>query len=48
MNISGTPLRVILTSVGEDNQLTFECSFLETERQPVWPSLLKIHPRQSN
>ena len=48
LNISGTPLRVILTSVGEDNQLTFECSFLETERQPVWPSLLKINPRQRN
>jgi hypothetical protein len=43
--LPGTPIRLIVTSVTE-NKLTFECSFLRTEKQPVWPSLLTMNIRQ--
>lgn len=44
--LPGVPIRIILTSVN-DHKLTFECSFIETEKKPVWDSLLEIKPRQS-
>ena len=44
--LPGIPIRIVLTSVqGED--LTFECSFIETKKPPVWPSLLDINLRQT-
>ncbi|MEA5554197.1 DUF3326 domain-containing protein [Anabaena cylindrica UHCC 0172] len=45
LGLPGTPIRLILTAVRE-NKLVFESSFLETDRKPVWPSLLNIRPRQ--
>jgi Protein of unknown function (DUF3326) len=45
MGLPGTPIRLILTARRE-NKLVFESSFLETDRKPVWPSLLNIRPRQ--
>lgn len=44
--LPGVPIRLILTSV-RDELLTFECSFIETTKQPVWPSLLDINIRQA-
>jgi hypothetical protein len=43
--LPGIPIRLILTAV-EENRLTFECSFIQTEKLPVWPSLLDINIRQ--
>lgn len=43
--LPGTPIRLILTAV-EENTLTFECSFIQTEKPPVWPSLLGINIRK--
>ena len=43
--LPGVPIRLILTKV-EGDTLTFESSFIDTDRQPVWPSLLNINPRQ--
>nr|WP_039748223.1 hypothetical protein [Hassalia byssoidea] len=43
--LPGIPIRIILTAVREQ-KLVFECSFLETDRKPVWSSLLNIRPRQ--
>ena len=45
LGLPGTPIRLILTARRE-NKLVFESSFLETDRKPVWPSLLNIRPRQ--
>ncbi|MBD2605965.1 DUF3326 domain-containing protein [Scytonema hofmannii FACHB-248] len=45
MGLPGTPIRLILTA-SRENKLVFESSFLETDRKPVWPSLLNIRPRQ--
>ena len=39
------PIRLILTKV-EDDTLTLESSFIDTERKTVWPSLLDINIRQ--
>ena len=39
------PIRLILTKV-EGDTLTVESSFIDTERKPVWPSLLDINIRQ--
>ena len=36
---------MILTKV-EGDSLTFECSFVDTDREPVWSSLLDINIRQ--
>lgn len=47
LELPGTPIRLILTAI-RDNKLVFETSFLETERQPVWPSLLNIRHRQNS
>jgi hypothetical protein len=44
--LPGTPIRIILASV-QDSKLTFECSFVEAERQTVWASLLNINVRQA-
>ena len=43
--LPGGPIRLILTKV-EGNNLTFESSFIQTDKQPVWPSLLDINIRQ--
>ncbi|HAC65786.1 MAG TPA: DUF3326 domain-containing protein [Cyanothece sp. UBA12306] len=43
--LPGVPIRLILTKVEQDI-LTFECSFIDTERKPVWSSLLDINIRQ--
>ncbi|MEM6405978.1 MAG: DUF3326 domain-containing protein [Pseudomonadota bacterium] len=43
---AGIPIRLILTAVDGD-KLCFEGSFIETDRQPVWPSLLRMKLRQS-
>ena len=43
--LPGVPIRVILTAV-KDDILTFECSFIDIEKKPVWPSLLEINLRQ--
>jgi len=43
--LPGVPIRLILTSVS-DNRLTFECSFIQTKKPPVWPSLLDMNVRQ--
>ena len=43
--LPGIPIRLILTAV-QENRLTFECSFIQTQKQPVWPSLLDINIRQ--
>ncbi len=43
--LPGVPIRLILTKV-EGDLLTFECSFFDTEREPVWSSLLDINIRQ--
>jgi hypothetical protein len=43
--LPGTPIRIILTA-GSQQKLVFECSFLETDRKPVWSSLLDIRHRQ--
>ncbi|MEA5616808.1 DUF3326 domain-containing protein [Cronbergia sp. UHCC 0137] len=45
IGLPGTPIRIILTAI-RDNKLVFETSFLETDRKPIWPSLLNIRPRQ--
>jgi hypothetical protein len=45
LRLSGIPIRLILTTL-RDQKLVFECSFLETDRKSVWPSLLDIRPRQ--
>ncbi|MCP2730504.1 DUF3326 domain-containing protein [Limnofasciculus baicalensis] len=45
LGLPGTPIRLILTAL-RDGKLVFESSFLETDRKPVWPSLLDIRPRQ--
>lgn len=45
LGLPGTPIRIILTAIRE-NKLVFETSFLETDRKPVWPSLLNLRPRQ--
>jgi hypothetical protein len=45
LGLPGVPIRLILTAL-RDQKLAFECSFLETDRKPVWPSLLNIRPRQ--
>lgn len=42
----GVPVRLILTRVDKE-KLRFECSFIETDRQPVWPSLLSMNLRQT-
>ncbi|MBO3461935.1 DUF3326 domain-containing protein [Aetokthonos hydrillicola Thurmond2011] len=44
--LPGIPIRLILTAV-EENTLTFECSFVQTQKQPVWSSLLEINIRQA-
>ncbi|MGH7999442.1 MAG: DUF3326 domain-containing protein [Brasilonema sp.] len=43
--LPGIPIRLVLTAV-EENTLTFECSFIQTQKQPVWHSLLDINIRQ--
>ena len=43
--LPGVPIRLILTKI-EGDTLTFECSFFETDRSPVWSSLLDINIRQ--
>lgn len=43
--LPGVPVRLILTAVDGD-ALTFECSFVETDRQPTWSSLLDLNIRQ--
>lgn len=45
LGLPGVPIRLILTAL-RDQKLVFECSFLETDRKPVWPSLLDIRLRQ--
>jgi hypothetical protein len=45
LGLPGNPIRLILTA-RKENKIIFEGSFLETDRQPVWPSLLNIRPRQ--
>lgn len=45
LGLPGVPIRLIMTVLRED-KLIFECSFLETDKKPVWPSLLDIRPRQ--
>ena len=44
--LPGVPIRLILTAAKE-NTLTFECSFIDTEKPPVWSSLLDINIRQA-
>ena len=44
--LPGVPIRLILTKA-EGDLLTFECSFIATEKEPVWPSLLNINVRQA-
>ncbi|NET13561.1 DUF3326 domain-containing protein [Okeania sp. SIO1H2] len=43
--LPGIPIRLILTKV-EGDILTFESSFIDTDRKPVWSSLLDINIRQ--
>lgn len=43
--LPGIPIRLILTKVA-GNSLTFESSFIQTDKQPVWPSLLDLNIRQ--
>lgn len=43
--LPGVPIRLILTQV-EGDRLTFESSFVDTDREPVWSSLLDINRRQ--
>ncbi|WP_375500141.1 DUF3326 domain-containing protein [uncultured Nostoc sp.] len=43
--LPGIPIRLILTSVKEET-LGFEASFIATDRQPTWASLLNINIRQ--
>jgi hypothetical protein len=43
--LPGIPIRLILTNVKE-NTLTFESSFIDTDKQPVWSSLLDINIRK--
>ncbi|OPH09508.1 DUF3326 domain-containing protein [Cylindrospermopsis raciborskii] len=45
LGLPGDPIRLILTA-RKENTIIFEGSFLETDKQPVWPSLLNIRPRQ--
>lgn len=45
LSLPGTPIRLVLTAVKADS-LFFECSFINTDRQPVWPSLLNLNVRQ--
>ncbi|GAX39790.1 hypothetical protein NIES4075_07490 [Tolypothrix sp. NIES-4075] len=45
LGLPGIPIRMILTAVRQQ-KLVFECSFLETDRKPVWSSLLDIRHRQ--
>jgi hypothetical protein len=47
LGLPGEPIRLILTA-RKENSIIFEGSFLETDRQPVWPSLLNIRPRQTS
>ena len=44
--LPGVPIRLILTKA-EGDLLTFECSFIATEKAPVWSSLLNINVRQA-
>ena len=44
--LPGVPIRLILTAAQGDT-LTFECSFIDTDKPPVWPSLLDINIRQT-
>ena len=44
--LPGVPIRLILTAAKE-NTLTFECSFIDTDKPPVWSSLLDINIRQA-
>ncbi|MEO0843012.1 MAG: DUF3326 domain-containing protein [Cyanobacteria bacterium J06632_19] len=44
--LPGVPIRLILTAV-QGNTLTFECSFIDTDKTPVWSSLLDINIRQA-
>ncbi|MFB2924333.1 MULTISPECIES: DUF3326 domain-containing protein [Aerosakkonema] len=46
LSLPGIPIRIVLTSVQEE-ELTFECSFIQTKKTPVWPSLLDINIRQA-
>jgi hypothetical protein len=45
VGLPGTPIRLILTALRQQ-KLVFECSFLETDRKPVWSSLLDIRLRK--
>ena len=45
--LPGVPIRLILTAA-QGNTLTFECSFIDTDKQPVWSSLLDINIRNRN
>lgn len=45
LSLPGTPIRLVLTAVNAGS-LFFECSFIKTDRQPVWPSLLNLNVRQ--
>ena len=44
--LRGVPIRLILTAA-QDNTLTFECSFIDTDKPPVWSSLLDINIRRA-
>ena len=43
--LPGVPIRLILTAA-QENTLTFECSFIDTDKPPVWSSLLDINIRR--
>lgn len=45
LTLPGVPIRLILSKI-EGNRLTFESSFVDTDREPVWSSLLDINLRQ--
>ncbi len=45
--LPGVPIRLILTAAQGDT-LTFECSFIDTDKPPVWSSLLDINIRNRN
>ncbi|MEM6404912.1 MAG: DUF3326 domain-containing protein, partial [Cyanobacteria bacterium P01_D01_bin.116] len=45
--LPGVPIRLILTAA-QGNTLTFECSFIDTDKPPVWSSLLDINIRDRN
>lgn len=45
--LPGVPIRLILTAA-QGNILTFECSFIDTEKPPIWSSLLDINIRNRN